>query len=243
MLSGMTAPSDAGPRPAGALGRPVPAARPRPVPPEARPLRDAAARPLRADAARNLERIVAAATQLFAERGLEVGVEEIAARAGVGMGTLYRRFPNKDALIRFLVDDLVVRTLELGDQALAEPHGTGLEFFLLGVGQLQAANPGYLTRLWRGGFSSDQREHLRAIQRRLLARAHAAGTVRPEITITDISVLLWSLQQIVTMTAHVSPSAWRRHLEILLAGMSMQPRDITHRPLTQRELSAALDSA
>jgi len=59
------------------------------------------ARPLRADAARNLERVVGAATELFAEQGLEVRVEDIATRAGVGMGTLYRRFPNKDALIAF----------------------------------------------------------------------------------------------------------------------------------------------
>jgi len=64
---------------------------------------------LRADAARNLERVVGAATELFAEQGLEVRVEDIATRAGVGMGTLYRRFPNKDALIAFLVDELVTR--------------------------------------------------------------------------------------------------------------------------------------
>lgn len=199
-------------------------------------------RPLRADAARNLERVVGAATELFAEQGLEVGVDEIAARAGVGMGTLYRRFPNKDALIKFLVDDLVGQTLLLADQALAEPDGGGLESFLRGVGELQAANPGCLTRLWRGGFSAEQRAHLRGVLRRLLGRAHESGAVRPEITGTDVSVLLWSLQQIVSMTAHAAPDAWRRHLDILLAGISPTPREIRHRPLTQREVSAAVES-
>jgi hypothetical protein len=56
-----------------------------------------------------------------------------------------------------------------------------------------------------------------------------------------VSVLLWSLQQIVTMTANVAPNAWRRHLEILLAGISSRPRAITHRPLSQRELTTAID--
>jgi len=200
------------------------------------------ARPLRRDAARNLERVVDAATELFAERGLEVGVEEIAARAGVGMGTLYRRFPNKDALIRFLVDDLVRAMLDLGNRALAEPEGAGLETFLRGMGALQVAKAGCLTRLWRGGFSTEQREELRAVLRRLLSRAQAAGTVRPEITVTDVSVLLWSLQQIVTMTAKIAPHAWQRHIDILLAGISTQPRAITHRPLTQREATAAIDA-
>jgi AcrR family transcriptional regulator len=199
-------------------------------------------RPLRADAARNLERVVDAATDLFAERGLEVGVDEIAARAGVGMGTLYRRFPNKDALIKFLVADLVSQTLLLADNALAEPDGIGLESLLRGVGELQAANPGCLTRLWRDGFSPTELEHLRGVLRRLLTRAHEAGAVRPEITVTDVSVLLWSLQQIVTMTVNAAPDAWRRHLDILLAGISPRPRKISHRPLTQHELDAINDS-
>ena len=203
--------------------------------------RATAARPLRADAARNLERVVGAATELFAEQGLEVRVEDIATRAGVGMGTLYRRFPNKDALIAFLVDELVTSTLELGNRALAEPSDAGLESFLVGMGEMQVANPGCLTRLWRGGFSPEQREELRAILRRLVGRAHAAGSLRPEITTTDVSVLLWSLQQIVTMTANVAPNAWRRHLEILLAGISTRPRAITHQPLSQRELTIAID--
>ena len=68
---------------------------------------EANARPLRADAARNRTRVLDAARTAFAEAGLDVGVEEIARRAGVGKGTLYRRFPTKEALVRAIFDDIL----------------------------------------------------------------------------------------------------------------------------------------
>jgi AcrR family transcriptional regulator len=198
------------------------------------------ARPLRRDAARNLERVRQAATELFAEQGLEVGVEEIAARAGVGVGTLYRRFPTKEALICCLIDQLINETLDVGRRALAEPGGHGLEECLRHIGELQMANSGLLPRLWSGGLSAEQREEMRGVLGGLLGQAHAAGTVRPEITVSDISVLLWSLQHVTTMTATIAPNAWRRHLDILLAGLAPGHRDITHQPMTMNQFTAAL---
>jgi AcrR family transcriptional regulator len=198
------------------------------------------ARPLRRDAARNLELVLQAAAELFAEQGLEAGVDEIAARAGVGVGTLYRRFPTKEALVSCLVDQLMRETLELGRRALAEPDGHGLEECLRRVGEVSIANSGYLSRLWRGGLLAEQREELRGVLHPLLAQAQAAGTVRPEITVSDISVLLWSLQHVITMTATIAPDAWRRHLDILLAGIAPAHRAITHQPMTMAEVTAAL---
>jgi AcrR family transcriptional regulator len=204
------------------------------------PAAEPQARPLRRDAARNMELVLQAATELFAEQGLEAGVNEIAARAGVGVGTLYRRFPTKEALVSALVDQLVHEILELGRRALAEPDGHGLEKCLRRIGEVLTANSGYLSRLWRGGLSAGQREELRAVLHPLLAQAQAAGTVRPEITVSDISVLLWSLQHVITMTAVVAPEAWQRHLDILLAGIAPARRDITHQPMTMAEVTAAL---
>ena len=82
---------------------------------------DAPVRPLRADAARNRTRILDAARAAFAEAGLDVGVEEIARRAGVGKGTLYRRFPTKEALVRAIFDDLLEDIERLATEADAVP--------------------------------------------------------------------------------------------------------------------------
>src|SRR5262249_41876712 len=78
-------------------------------------------RPLRADAARNRARILEAAREAFAESGLDVGVEEIARRAGVGKGTLYRRFPTKEALVRAIFEDMLAELERLVDEVAAIP--------------------------------------------------------------------------------------------------------------------------
>jgi len=124
--------------------------------------------------------------------------------------------------------------------AVAESGGHGLDEFLRRISELQTANSGLLSRLWRGGLSAEQREEMRGVLSDLLGQAQAAGTVRPEITVGDISVLLWSLQQVITMTATIAPNAWRRHLDILLAGIAPGHRDITHQPMTMQEVTAAL---
>src|ERR687886_977397 len=100
-----------------------------------------AARPLRADAARNRDRVLRAARDAFAEAGLEVGVEEIARRAGVGKGTLYRRFPTKEALVRAIFDgglDELERAAR--DAAGARDAGDGFRAFLAAAARMQAAN-------------------------------------------------------------------------------------------------------
>src|SRR5687767_9677648 len=76
------------------------------------------ARPLRADAERNRQRIVAAAAALFAERGVDVSMDDIAAAAGVGIGTIYRRFPDREALIEALFEDKIARMAAMARGAL-----------------------------------------------------------------------------------------------------------------------------
>src|SRR5690349_18328147 len=98
-------------------------------------------KPLRADAERNRRRLLDAAAELFAAKGLSVGLDEIARHAGVGVGTAYRRFPDKAELIQALFDDRVAQLLALAEAGLAdEDPWRGFVGFLDGATELQANN-------------------------------------------------------------------------------------------------------
>ena len=98
-------------------------------------------RPLRRDAELNRQRLLDAAADVFAEHGLEASVEEIARTAGVGMGTLYRRFPTKDALISALVQDVLSTMLAIAEEGTERPDGTGLGVFPRGGQRLSGGPP------------------------------------------------------------------------------------------------------
>ena len=113
--------------------------------------------PGRRDAVRNYHRVLEAAREVLGESGADASMEEIAARAGVGVGTVYRRFANKDALIDELVRLSMADALDAARQALARPGGAGLEQYLRGLGTLFAAHARYAHLLlqrshWRTGF-------------------------------------------------------------------------------------------
>src|SRR3954454_21786141 len=106
---------------------------------------DRPGRGLRGGAARTRTRVLAAARQASAEAGLDVGVEEIARRAGVGKGTLYRRFPTKDELIRAIFDDLLGELERLAAAAQARPDAwEAFAGFIDGAARMQASNQGFL---------------------------------------------------------------------------------------------------
>src|ERR1700742_4682181 len=101
-------------------------------------------RALRADAARNRARVLDAARAAFAEGGIEVGVEEIARRAGVGKGTLYRRFPTKEALVRAIFDDILEEIEQISARAADLPDAEAAFAFYLGeAARMQATNQGF----------------------------------------------------------------------------------------------------
>src|ERR1700731_228997 len=118
-------------------------------------------RPLRPVAEQNRQRLLDAAAEVFAEHGLEAGVEEIARAAGVGIGTFYRRFPTKDALICALVHDVMTTILDLARQSTDCPDGTGLENFLASASAYQAAHTGVLPRLWKAGSEHHSVDEIR----------------------------------------------------------------------------------
>src|ERR1700689_4797964 len=174
----------------------------------------AADRPLRRDAEQNRQRLLNAAADVFAEHGLEASVEEIARTAGVGMGTLYRRFPTKDALISALVQDVLSSMLAIAEEGTERPDGTGLEYFLEAASAYQAAHRGCLQRLWNAGTGHDLVQEVRQ-----LIDAMLHGRVRADITGTDVTIALWAIRGIIETTQGRAPEAWQRHLDVFIAGL------------------------
>jgi AcrR family transcriptional regulator len=198
----------------------------------------AADRPLRKDAAHNRDRVLAAAGEVFDLHGLDASVAEVARVAGVGMGTLYRRFPTKDALIEALVQEMLEATVRMARAALDHRDGTGLERFLEASSSYQAEHRGCLPRLW-----STDVELVRTARRlitELLVDAQDHDRIRRDLTNTDLTMAIWSIRGVLMTTQAVAPDAWRRHLELLIAGMRPTPAVLRHPALTRDELDTIL---
>jgi AcrR family transcriptional regulator len=198
-------------------------------------------RPMRSDAQRNRERLLVAAGQVFEEKGLEASVADVARAAGVGMGTLYRRFPSKDALIEALVSEVLEATIAMAEEAATCPDGTGLEHFLRAVSAYHAEHLGCLPKLWNSHHVVQAaRREIAAHLADLLADAQAHGRVRADLTSTDLSLVMWSIRGVLETTRSHAPEAWRRHLDLLVAGMRPSETALAHRPLRQSEVDHIL---
>jgi AcrR family transcriptional regulator len=191
---------------------------------------------LRRDAAANRARLLDAAEEVFAVQGFDAGVEQIVRAAGVGMGTLYRRFPTKDALVSALVVELLERMIDVAEEAHAIPDGKGLEYFLQRSTVCQAMHPGCLPRLWDPDADGAAVRRLRSEVARLLADAKAHGRARPELTDTDITMVMWAMRGVVATTRDIAPGAWRRHLDIVLAGLRPAAAPLVHGPISRAQL-------
>jgi AcrR family transcriptional regulator len=193
---------------------------------------------MRSDAQKNRERLLMAAGQVFEEKGLEASVADVARVAGVGMGTLYRHFASKEALVEALVSEVLEATIAMAEEAATRPDGTGLEQFLQASSAYQAAHLGCLPKLW----SSDH--HLvgraRELIADLLADAQAHGRIRLDLKSTDISLALWSMRGVLETTGANEPEAWKRHLDLLVAGMRPSETPLSHRPLSQVHVDRVL---
>jgi AcrR family transcriptional regulator len=177
---------------------------------------------------------------VFAEHGLEASVEEIARTAGVGMGTLYRRFPTKDALISALVQDVLSTMLALAEEGTERPDGTGLEYFLEAASAYQAAHRGCLRRLWNAGTDHDLVQEVRRLIDAMLVDAKRHGKVRADITGADVTIGLWAIRGIIETTGGRAPEAWQRHLDIFIAGLRPAVEPLPDRMLSREKLDKLL---
>jgi AcrR family transcriptional regulator len=206
------------------------------------------ARPLRSDASRNQARVLEAARELLAERGLDVTMDEIARRAGVGVGTAYRRFGSRDELLDALFEERTRAYIDLAEEALALPDPwDGLATFLERSAELQARDRGLHDLL-----CGDQRmaERVRAIREtilplveRVVERAVATGDVRGDLEARDVPMLGLMLSQVVEIGRDVAPDLWRRYLTLLLDGVRTRrdaPSELAEPALTPDQLDAAM---
>jgi AcrR family transcriptional regulator len=191
----------------------------------------------RRDAVRNYHRILDAAREVLGESGANANMEEIAARAGVGVGTVYRRFASKDALIDELLRIVMDEVLAATDQALARTDGCGLEEFLRAIGRSFGDHARYADLLLERRADGRAAGRVRTAVDELTARARTAGTVNPDITVGDVLALIWAMRGLVQTAGGVAPDAWQRFLDIHLAGLrsAASPSDV--RSLSDRQLS------
>jgi AcrR family transcriptional regulator len=178
--------------------------------------------PTRSDAVRNRAKLVAAARDLFARNGVDVPVEEITQQAGVGMGTLYRHFPAKDELIDAVLQDAFTEILELAERAATEEDAwVGLKSFFESALELRFQNRGVRELIAsgnRGAHHAEMRRRIRPVIRRLIERAQAQGTLRPDFELDDVSFVFQAVGRVIE-SDDAARNAWRRNLDFLLNGM------------------------
>jgi AcrR family transcriptional regulator len=218
-----------GPKSAASASR-IKAASPAPSVEPGSPAPLASSRPERADKARNRARILAAASEAFAEQGVETQMDDVAARAGLGVGTLYRHFATKEALMAALMERKFAQILEVAQRGLEREDGEPFEVFadvMREGAEVAAADAAAQNALMRVGYVtwSDvvaTQLELRATMQVLMDRAQQAGTMRSDFAAADISMVMCG----VSATMSVGEWDWHRYLELVLDGLRARaPRD------------------
>ena len=203
---------------------------------------------MRKDAVQNRARIMAAAREVFARHGFGATLDEVAAFAGVGVGTVYRHFPNKAAVINALFEESAERLVGLARTAAeAEDAWEGFVGFMVDVAELQTTDRGLrdlmLTAQEGYKLREQLREQLRPVLYPLLARARAQGALRPDFDEQDFPVIHVMLAAAYEFTSAAAPDAWRRYLSLMLDGLSASracPRPLPQPPLDDPGMELAM---
>jgi AcrR family transcriptional regulator len=209
------------------------------------------AKPLRKDAERNRQRILEAAAELFAERGLGVTLNDIAHHAGVGVGTVYRRFPDKGELVEQLFEQRLEELVGLMETAAADPdpwrgltsffeHALALQSKDFAIKDLVLSSPTGFDRVTR------IRSRLMPLAVGLVERAKAAGELRADFAPTDLPMIQLMISTIIDGAREVDSGLWRRYLQIVIQGLRADPRPpepLTAAPLGAGEVDRVMSTA
>jgi AcrR family transcriptional regulator len=200
---------------------------------------------LRADATRNRDAILAAAKEIFAERGIEASLEEIASRARVGIATLYRRFPSRQHLVAAALVEKVAKYAEAAEAALAIPDAwSGFCSYVRTICELQAGDRG-LADLLSMTLPAD--EHVERLRRtahdhvtELIDRAKAAGKLRDDFVSEDLLILLIANAALVHVTHAEAPGASQRLVALALDAFGRTDGPPLPAPPSKAEMSGAM---
>jgi AcrR family transcriptional regulator len=179
-------------------------------------------KPLRADARRNREKVLTAARAVFADQGVDAQMDDVARRADVGVGTVYRHFPTKDALLTALTDELfgVIAAYARELLELDDPWEAFLKTMWFS-GEKTAGDRAFAEILGAARVlptTCPGKRDLTATTGELVRRCIAAGRMRPDAVIDDMPLLMCGIGSASAMP-HPRPEAWRRHLQIVLDGL------------------------
>jgi AcrR family transcriptional regulator len=188
--------------------------------------------------------VLDAAREVFAEQGVDAPVTEIADRAGVGVGTIFRRFPTKDDLLVAVVEQRTQQLIEAADLALESPDpGAALRGFMETATAMQISDVCWC----EAGADLFEREGIRELTDvlvgkigELLTSAQTAGQIRSDVRALDIPVLLMAVAKSGLMLEDAVPGAWKRYLAIILDGLRPEAaRPLPRRPLSRRQFEVA----
>ncbi|WP_406019783.1 TetR/AcrR family transcriptional regulator [Nocardioides sp. NBC_00850] len=200
---------------------------------------------MRADAERNRERVLDAARELFAEQGLDASTNEVARRAGVGVATLFRRFPTRDDLVGAVFADRMAAYVAATDEALADPDPwRGFCGYIERVCRMQADDRGFadvltLTFPTAKALEDDRNRAAEALGV-LLDRAKASGRLRQDFTHQDVPLILMANAGVVNATRNAAPDAWKRLVGFLIQAFAAEAAQPLPEPPTPRQMYRAL---
>jgi AcrR family transcriptional regulator len=200
---------------------------------------------LRADAERNRERLLAAAREVFAEQGLQAPMAEVARRAGVGVATLFRRFPSRDELITATFAAKMTAYADTIDEALGDPDAwNGFCRYVERVCAMQADDRGFtdvltMTFPTAKAFEAERNRAGQAFGE-LVERAKASGRLRADFVHQDLPLILMANAGVVAATADAAPDAWRRLVGYLLQAFAAEAAEPLPEPPTPRQVYRAL---
>lgn len=202
-------------------------------------------RPLRADAQRNQQRVIDAARAVFAEQGVEASMNEVARRAGVGVATLYRRFPTRGDLIAAAFEDKMHTYAQAIETALADRDPWhGFCTFIERICQMQAEDRGFADVLTltfpTATVFEERRDQSAHALTELLDRAKATGRLRQDFAHQDVPLMLLANAGVVNATRNAAPDAWRRLVGYLIQAFAAEAAQPLVEPPSRREMYGVL---